>query len=97
MAWGYLRAWVGQSRVCQGPGGKLMLWPQVVCKKNERKPDYNWLQLKRAYCAPSPQVGIRCGLIQELLVSCGPSRLCSPQHWPGGLQDSCQQNQTHIL
>lgn len=32
---GYLRAWVGQSGVCQGPGGKLMLWPQVVCKKLE--------------------------------------------------------------
>lgn len=25
VAWGYLRARVGQSRVCQGPGGKLML------------------------------------------------------------------------
>ena len=35
MTRGYLRVWAGQSGVCQGPGGKLMLWPQVVCKKLE--------------------------------------------------------------
>lgn len=81
MTWGYLRAQAGHSRVCQGPRGKLMLWPQVVCKKMKESLG----SAEEGICVHLPHrprwASVRCGLIQELPVCCGPSSLCSLQCW----------------
>ena len=66
MMWGYLRAQAGQSRVCEGPRGKLMLWPQVVCKKMKE----SLASAEEGMCVHLPHrsrwASVRCGLIQEL-------------------------------
>lgn len=95
MTWGYLRVQAGQSRVYQGPRGKLMLWPQVVCKKMKE----SLASAEEGICVQLPHgcrwASVRCGLIRELPVGCAP-RSAGFILRPWGLQDSCQ-SQTHVL
>ena len=81
VTWGSGRARAGCVR---GPGASWCFGPKLYAKNWKKA----WLQLASAdegVCVHLPhrprRASIRWGLTQELPVSCGPSRLCSPQPW----------------